>query len=35
MQQATGQGSKSHLVRDVRKKIARLKTVMAQQVKSS
>ncbi|MEW6168429.1 MAG: 50S ribosomal protein L29 [Pseudomonadota bacterium] len=35
MQQATGQGSKSHLVRDVRKKIARLKTVMAQQVKST
>jgi len=35
MQQATGQGGKSHLVRDVRKKIARLKTVMAQQVKSS
>lgn len=35
MQQATGQGGKSHLVKDVRKKIARLKTVMAQQVKAS
>ncbi|HEY0973958.1 MAG TPA: 50S ribosomal protein L29 [Solimonas sp.] len=35
MQAATGQGStKPHLVRDVRKKIARLKTVMAQQVKA-
>lgn len=35
MQQAAGQGStKPHLVRDVRKKIARLKTVMAQQVKA-
>ncbi|SFF60179.1 LSU ribosomal protein L29P [Fontimonas thermophila] len=35
MQQATGQGSKPHLVKDVRKKIARLKTVMAEQAKSS
>lgn len=35
MQQATGQGGQSHLVRDVRKKIARLKTVMAQKVKAS
>ncbi|MFA5940994.1 MAG: 50S ribosomal protein L29 [Sinimarinibacterium sp.] len=33
MQQATGQGGKPHLVRDARKKIARLKTVMAQQAK--
>lgn len=35
MQQATGQGGKSHLVKDVRKRIARLKTVMAQQAKQS
>lgn len=35
MQAATGQGSKSNLVRDVRKKIARIKTVIAEQVKSS
>lgn len=36
MQGATGQGTKPHLVRDVRKKIARLKTVLAQQqVKAS
>ncbi|MEQ1438461.1 50S ribosomal protein L29 [Fontimonas sp. SYSU GA230001] len=34
MQQTTGQGGKPHLVKDVRKKIARLKTVMAQQVKA-
>lgn len=35
MQQATGQGGGVHLGREVRKKIARLKTVMAQQVKAS
>lgn len=35
MQQATGQGGQSHLVRDVRKKIARLKTVVAQQAKNT
>lgn len=35
MQLATGQGGKTHLVRDVRKKIARLKTVVAQQAKQS
>ncbi len=35
MQEATGQGGKPHLVSDVRKKIARLKTVMAQQVNAS
>ncbi|TJY63161.1 50S ribosomal protein L29 [Sinimarinibacterium sp. CAU 1509] len=35
MQQATGQGGKPNLIRDARKKIARVKTVMAQQVKAS
>ena len=35
MQQATGQGGKPNLVKDVRKKIARLKTIMAQQAKQS
>jgi large subunit ribosomal protein L29 len=35
MQAATGQATKPHLVRDVRKKIARLKTVLTQQVKAS
>jgi large subunit ribosomal protein L29 len=35
MQQAMGQQSKSHLVTDVRKKIARVKTVMHQQAKAS
>ncbi len=34
MQAATGQGGKPHLVRNARKNIARLKTVMAQQVKA-
>ncbi len=35
MQQATGQGGKPNLIHDARKKIARVKTVMAQQVKAS
>jgi large subunit ribosomal protein L29 len=35
MQKATGQQNQSHLVRDVRKKIAKLKTIAAQQVKTS
>ncbi|MFC4252687.1 50S ribosomal protein L29 [Sinimarinibacterium flocculans] len=35
MQLATGQGGKTHLAREVRKKIARLKTVVAQQAKQS
>lgn len=35
MQKATGQQNQSHLVRDVRKKIAKLKTIAAQQVKAS
>ncbi len=35
MQSATGQATKPHLIRDVRKKIARLKTVLTQQVKAS
>jgi large subunit ribosomal protein L29 len=35
MQQAMGQQSKSHLAGDVRKKIARIKTVMNQKAKAS
>ncbi|ULQ47332.1 50S ribosomal protein L29 [Flagellatimonas centrodinii] len=35
MQSATGQMNKSHLVGEVRKKIARVKTVMQSQVKAS
>lgn len=35
MQLATGQGGKTHLAREVRKNIARLKTILAQQVKAS
>ena len=35
MQQVTGQLSKSHLTTVVRKKIARLRTVLNQQVKAS
>jgi large subunit ribosomal protein L29 len=35
MQSVTGQGTKPHQIRDVRKKIARVKTVMAQKVKAS
>ncbi|TXH02970.1 MAG: 50S ribosomal protein L29 [Nevskiaceae bacterium] len=35
MQKAIGQQNKSSLTRDVRKKIARTKTVMRQQVKAS
>lgn len=35
MQSAVGQLNKSNLVRDVRKKIARVKTVMQQQAKAS
>jgi large subunit ribosomal protein L29 len=35
MQQAMGQQSKSHLAGDVRKKIARIKTVLNQQAKAS
>jgi large subunit ribosomal protein L29 len=34
MQQAAGQATKPHLVRDARKKIARVKTI-ARQVKAS
>lgn len=34
MQQAVGQLNQSNLVRDVRKKIARVKTVVQQQAKS-
>jgi large subunit ribosomal protein L29 len=34
MQQAAGQGTKPHLVREARKKIARVKTI-ARQVKAS
>ena len=35
MQAATGQMNKSHLIGEVRKKIARVKTVMQSQVKAS
>ena len=35
IQQAMGQQSKSHLAGDVRKKIARIKTVMNQKAKAS
>lgn len=35
MQSATGQSTKPHLIRDVRKKIARLKTVLTQQAKNT
>jgi large subunit ribosomal protein L29 len=35
MQQAMGQQTKSHLVGEVRKKIARIKTAMNQQAKAS
>lgn len=35
MQQATGQLSKTHLLGQVRRNIARVKTLMAQQVKAS
>lgn len=35
MQQAMGQQGKSHLAGEVRKKIARIKTAMNQQVKAS
>lgn len=35
MQSAVGQLNKSNLVRDVRKKIARVKTIMQQQAKAS
>lgn len=35
MQKATGQLNKSNLVQNVRKKIARAKTVLRQQVKAS
>jgi large subunit ribosomal protein L29 len=35
MQAATGQGGKAHLTREVRKKIARLKTVMAQKAQTT
>jgi large subunit ribosomal protein L29 len=35
MQYATGQLNKNHLIGDVRKKIARAKTMLASQVKAS
>ncbi len=35
MQAATGQMNKSHLIGEVRKKIARVKTMMQSQVKAS
>ena len=35
MQSGVGQLPKNHLIRDVRKKIARLQTVMQQQAKAS
>ncbi|MES0875295.1 50S ribosomal protein L29 [Sinimarinibacterium thermocellulolyticum] len=35
MQLASGQGGKTHLLRDVRKRIARLKTVVAQRTEQS